>query len=136
MTISDAGRRGASSATLLLSFVLVVVATGVAAIRFTNLGDLSSTRKISEALLWGLAVILLGSIFIKCVGLIFASGTEVAADSGEMMSAGGGSVGSEGLAGYESEVPEMAVPELDGVKGRPPEELASALRNLSNSDKT
>ena len=116
-----------------LLLLLFFFAVAVAILRFWRLGDLSPNRKFIEALIWFLGTYVAGLGGIKVLQALLLPSGEMPMSSHDVMQEAR-ALRPEQLTSLESELPEMDRPEATGLTGRPPEELAEALRKLSESD--
>ncbi len=119
--------------------VLFGLAAGllVAGIRFWHLGDLDPLRKLFESFLW-LLLVFLGVFLLNTMGSALSRLATGAGSANRPLdssyAAGDEAVRPEDLAHIESELPEVQNPEIEGLKGTPPQELAQVLRGLSGED--
>lgn len=129
--------RGVMVLIYLFAFAMVVV---VAGLRYWNMGDLPASQKMTQAMLWGALAAVVGIVFVKSVGVLvsdadFTEGNPFSSNSAADVSPVDiGSVKPEELDKFESEMPEMEQPDVEGLKGRPPEELASALSSMADTE--
>ncbi|RMH58460.1 MAG: hypothetical protein D6679_04500 [Candidatus Hydrogenedentota bacterium] len=106
------------------------------AVRWIQMGDLSPQAKALESGLIAVAVLGVG-VVIQIILLTLEGGK---ASSAPVRSRGGptktdiSSIRPEELANIESELPEVEKPEVTGVHGRPPEELAQVLREMAGEE--
>lgn len=137
-----AGEEAGDAAPLYL--LLILVAMTAAALRFFRLGDLSLMRKILESSIWFVVVMILGGSLLQLFLASIKTGSRSQAYSGARSPAQRRSapstsprpVTAEDLSVLESEIAEVESPELAGLQGKPPEELAQAVRSLSGRDET
>jgi hypothetical protein len=131
----EQGRRHTRDAgqLLLLYLFLLAFALLIAALRFWRLGDLSLTRKFLESSGWFVGVVLMGGSLLHLLQISLQPGSARSAYPAARMRPGSQApVSAEDLSVLESEIPEVESPEISGLQGKPPEELAEALRSLSS----
>lgn len=133
ITRSSGARSGQVSVIIVL--ILFFFSVILAALRFWRLGDLSPHRKFIEAFLWFLGSFGAGLALVKglLAVLLPGGGSSMSASSYDVMR-DVRNLKPEELTSLESELPELDRPEVSGMMGKPPEELAEALRKLSESD--
>jgi hypothetical protein len=133
VTSSRIRRRGAAGQAFLPYLFLFGFAVLVAGLRFWRLGDLPLTRKSIESIVWFLGVLLMGGVLLQLVIVSLRSGAaRMSYTSPRPRPGQEGPVSAEDLSVLESEIPEVESPEISGLQGKPPEELAEALRSLSS----
>jgi len=115
-----------------LFLVLLIASAAVGVLRFWNLGDLDWTRKYFEGGLWAFAFFVVGSAAFRILAELVVTGRS-AASASPLSATTTSAVKPEELTSIESELPEMDKPQVDGMRGKPPEELAQVISSLSQS---
>lgn len=115
-----------------LFLVLLLASAVVGVLRFWNLGDLSWTRKYVEGGLWAAVFFIVGSAAFRILVELAAAGRN-AASASPLSGATVSALKPEELTSIESELPEVDKPQVDGMRGKPPEELAQVISSLSRS---
>lgn len=133
MKAADRRGRGTRGQASILVAIFVAAALLVGVLRYLVLGDIPPAAKAVEGLVWGLGTLVVGMVLAT-----LASATLGGADSApspRRRSAGSSrGVSAEELNAIESELPEQEKPEFGGVHGRPPEEMAEAIRKMAAGD--
>lgn len=114
---------------VIFMFFLLFVGSCFGAIRFWYLGDLSLSSKLMESGFLAAAITVIGGLVGKSISVFFAPSFGAGNNAGlnkEIQS-----FRPEDLALLENEVPEIDRPEVSGIMGRPPDEMAQMLRKMS-----
>lgn len=127
------GSRGARGQTSILVAIFVAAAILVGTLRYLALGDLPPITKVVEGLVWGLGTLVVGMVLAMLASATIGAGNGVSAPTRRSTDAFKG-VSPEELNVIESELPEQEKPEFGGVHGRPPEEMAEAIRKMAGGD--
>lgn len=120
------GERG-QALPVIVVFLLAGLVVGV--LRFLALGDLPWLTKAAESLLWATGTVVAGLVVAGLFAIAFGGEKGLPATSGSARA-----VPPEELNSIESELPERERPQLEGVRGRPPEEMAEAIRKMARGD--
>lgn len=120
-----------------LTFMLFLVSLLVGGMRFFRLGDMDTVRKLLEAGGWAFGFYLIGMIGLKMLTSVLTapplsrSRSMAETPTPEQRT----SIRPEELMAIESEMLELEKPEVSGMKGQPPAELAKVISSFSQSDK-
>jgi len=121
-----------------ISFTWIIVALFVALVtagfRFWNLGDLSVARKIIESAIWFFLVFVMFGVIFYVFEMLAVNKNYELPSYRRYEEKPFESASPDDLMRIESEIPEAENPELTGIKSKPPEELAEALRGLSEQN--
>lgn len=125
--------RGDRGQTSILVTVFIAAALVVGILRYLALGDLPPVSKAVEGLVWGLGTLVVGMVLAMLASATIGAGDAPSPLTRRTSGASKG-VSPEELNAIESELPEQEKPEFGGVHGRPPEEMAEAIRKMAGGD--